>query len=615
MKKFIQKIGLTFKSFWNAVTLSRRFIGNLIFLVVIIFLLSFFLFDTGSQVPQGAALILSPKGDIVEQTTEIMPVRLRLNQSPREETLLKDIIDGINYAKDDKNIKALVLDLDEMAGAGLSKLQDIGAALKRFKDSDKIIIAVGDNYSQNQYYIAAHADQIYLHPMGRVGLMGYALYRKYIKSALEKVMVEFHVFSVGTYKSALEPFLRNDMSEAAKEANAAWLDTLWQAYKSDVAAQRGLKTEHIDDYINNLVNHLVKVKGDTARLAIEQGLVDALKTRDQVRDELIGLVGEDKKGKTYKQIKFKDYLRIIRPSLDKTDSETAKVAIIVAKGIIRDGRQPAGMIGGDSIAELIRQARNDDQIKSIVLRIDSGGGSAFASEIIRREIELTRRAGKPVVASMGSVAASGGYWIATFADEIWASPTTLTGSIGIFSAFPTFDKTLKHLGIHTDGVATTALAGAFDPTRPLNPIVADAMQQVIEQGYQRFIDTVSKGRNMSPSDVEKVAQGRVWSGQTALKLGLVDKLGNLKDAIESAAMLANLDDYDVIDLVRPLSMKERILKKLNRLIYDPFADRHLSNNSPFLRYGSATGIKTIAEILQLNDPQGLNAYCLNCDVR
>jgi protease-4 len=615
MKKFIERIGRTFKSFWNAVTLCRRFIGNLIFLVVIIFLLSLFLFNSGTQVPQGAALILSPKGDIVEQTTEIMPVRLLLSQSPREETLLEDIIDGIDYAKDDKKIKALVLDLDEMAGAGLSKLQDIGAALKRFKDSDKIIIAVGDNYSQNQYYIAAYADQIYLHPMGRVGLMGYALYRKYIKSALEKIMVEFHVFSAGTYKSVLEPFLRNDMSEAAREANAAWLNTLWQAYKTDVAAQRGLKTEHIDDYINNLVSHLAKVKGDTARLAIEQGLVDALKTRDQVRDELIGLVGEDKKGKTYKQIEFNDYLRIIRPSLDKADPETAKVGIIVAKGIIRDGRQPAGMIGGDSIAELIRQARNDDQIKSIVLRIDSGGGSAFASEVIRREVELTRRAGKPVVASMGSVAASGGYWIATFANEIWASPTTLTGSIGIFSAFPTFDKTLKHLGINTDGVATTQLAGAFDPTRPLNPSVADAMQQVIEQGYQRFIETVSKGRNMSPSDVEKAAQGRVWSGKTALKLGLVDKLGNLKDAIESAATLADLDDYGVINLVRPLTMKELILKILNRLIYDPFADSRFADNSPFLRFYSATGIKPIAEIVQLNDPQGLNAYCLNCDVR
>jgi protease-4 len=615
MKNIFERIGRTIKSFWNAVSISRRFFGNLIFIAFVIFLLSIFLFDSGSQVTKGAALILSPQGDIVEQRTDIMPVQLMFGQSPREETLLKDIIDGIEYAKDDKNIKALVLDLDKMAGAGLSKLQDIGAALKGFKDVGKTVIAVGDNYSQNQYYLAACADRIYLHPMGYVGLMGYAHYRKYFKSALQKLRVEIHVFSVGTYKSALEPFLRNDMSEAAKEANTAWLNTLWEAYKTDIVAQRGLKTETIDDYINDLVSHLAKVKGDTARLALEQGLVDALKTRDQVRNEMIELVGEDKESKTYKQIQFADYLRVIRPLLDKTDTEAAKVGVLVAKGIIMDGRQPTGIIGGDSIAKLIRQARNDDQIKSIVLRIDSGGGSAFASEIIRREVELTRKAGKPVVASMGSVAASGGYWIATFADEIWASPTTITGSIGIFSAFPTFDKTLKRLGIYTDGVATTELAGAFDPTRPLNPIVADAMQQVIEQGYHRFIETVSKGRNMSTADVEKAAQGRIWSGKTALKLGLVDKLGNLKDAIESAASLADLDAFDVINLEQPLTIKELILKKLNRLIYGFFENSNFLNNYSSVRFNSAAGIKILEEILQLNDPQGLNAYCLTCDVR
>ncbi|MGD2268811.1 MAG: signal peptide peptidase SppA [Desulfobacterales bacterium] len=613
MNRIIKKLGHVLKVGWDAVSMLRRFAGNLVFLIIIIFVLILLIFDGGPKVPKGAALILSPSGNIVEQRSG--PLTLDpLFGRVTEETLLKNIVDGIDFAKDDANIQAMVLNLDNMRGAGISKLQEIGAALERFKQSGKTVIAVGDSFNQNQYYLAAHAEKIYLHPMGHVYLSGYGLYRKYFKSLLETLMVKVHVFRAGTYKSALEPFLRDDMSDEAREANTSWLSDLWEAYKADIAALRGLEAVSIDGYINNVADHLVKVDGDIAKLALELGFVDALKTREEVRQELIALVGQDKKSKTYKHINFDDYLEIIRPLLLQRDPQKKKVAVIIAKGLIMDGEQPAGRIGGDTLAGLIRQARHTDDIQSIVLRLDSGGGSSFASEIIRNEVELTRRSGKPVVVSMGSAAASGAYWIAASADQIWASPTTLTGSIGVFGAFVTFDKTLGHLGVHTDGVGTTNLTGALDPSRPLNPILAAAMQHSIEQAYKRFLERISKGRNLDVEEVEKVAQGRVWSGKEALALGLVDKLGNLKDAVASAAELAELDDFEVIVIRRPLSGRERLLKELYRLIASLTAFRPASPKYPTgWHYPSPAG--ELVQIFQLNDPRGVYAYCLTCDIQ
>jgi len=600
--------------FWKGVSAFRRFVGNILFLALVIFFLSIFLFDRGKEVPDGSALILALAGNIVEQKTETMLSSEIWGDAAKEETLLKEILNVIDYAKDDQRIKALVLDLREMGRAGLSKLQDIGAALNRFKSSGKPIIAYGDYFNQRQYYLAAHADRVYISPMGGVMLNGFGLYRTYFKSALEKLRVKLHAFIVGTYKSALEPLLRNNMSKYAKEANLAWLNVLWDTYKGDIAAQRGLDPGSIDDYINNIPAYLAKTQGNMALLALNHGFVDGLKTRDEVRDELIGLVGEDEEVGNFKQIEFDDYLSIIRPFLKKTKPDLPKVGIIVAKGIILDGTQPAGTIGGDSLADLIRQAREDEDIKSLVLRIDSGGGSAFASEIIRREVELATRVGKPVIVSMGSIAASGGYWIASAADEIWAAPTTITGSIGIFGAFATFENSLESLGIHSDGVGTTRLADAFDPSRPLNPLVKDAMQQIIEQGYRRFIQRIAEGRNMAPEEVEKIAQGRVWSGSTAVKLGLVDKLGGLQDAVRAAANKAGLKDYEVSYIEKPLTSRERFIQGLNRFLFNLVKDSSLGELYPSVRLLNHFG-NELGQMMPLNDPHGLYAYCLTCDVQ
>ncbi len=597
--------------FWNSVSVLRRFVGNLLFLVLLIFLIAVLFFDSGEGVPDGAALILTPAGRIVEQETETMLSSDILGEAAKKETLLKDIIDVIDFAKKDERIKVMVLDLRKMEAVGISKLQDIGAALERFKSGGKQIYAFGDIFNQRQYYLAAHADRLYLSPMGAVMLQGFGLYRKYYKTALDKIKIQFHVFKVGTYKSALEPFLRDSMSDYAKEANLAWLNNLWDQYKLVVSAQRGLDAQSLDDYINNLPLHLAQADGDAAIMALNLGLVDELKTRDQVRQELIEILGRNKEGLSFKQIAFDQYLSQIHPALIKSHPTRDKVGVIVASGTILDGEQPAGRIGGDTMADLLILAREDDKVKAIVVRIDSGGGSANASEVISREIELTRQAGKPVFVSMGSVAASGGYWIAALADQIWAAPTTITGSIGIFGAFPTFERSLKSLGITSDGVGTTPLSDAYDPSRPLNVLVAQSMNQMIAQGYRRFVQRVAEGRNMQPEAVEKVAQGRVWAGITAKDLGLVDELGSLRDTIHAVAARVALKDYDITYITQPLTTRERLIKRLNRFVAGIFAALNPTDH-PVQKLYDAVIDSEIDHVLSSGNPAGLYAYCLNC---
>jgi protease-4 len=578
--------------FWNSVSILRRIVGNLLFLLLIIFFIAIVFFDRGEEVPDGAALILSPKGNIVEQQTQSMLASDLFGDAAREETLLKDVIDVIEFAKEDERIEVMVLDLRKMEKAGMSKLQSIGTALDRFRSSGKQIFAFGDYFNQQQYYLAAHADKLYLSPMGAIMLHGFGLYRKYYKTALDKLQIQFHVFKVGTYKSALE----------------------WDFYKVDVASRRGFHPQDLDDLINNLPVHLAQAEGDAALMALNLGLVDELKTRDEVRQELIEHLGQDKDGLTFKQIAFEQYLNRIRPALIKSNPAKDRVGIIVASGIIMDGEQPSGRIGGDTMADLLVRAREDENVKAVVVRVDSGGGSATASEVISREIELTRRAGKPVFVSMGSIAASGGYWIAAPADQIWATPTTITGSIGIFGAFPTFERSLKSLGITSDGVGTTQLSDAFDPSRPLNDLVAQSMNQVIEQGYRRFVQRVAEGRNMQPEAVEKIAQGRVWAGITAKDLGLVDKIGSLQDAVDAIAETADLTDYEITYITQPLTTRELLIKRINRLIVGIFTALSPTDHPAKRLYDTVIDTE-IDHVLRADDPVGSYAYCLNCNIQ
>jgi protease-4 len=610
-KKFIKMAGRVLAAGWKTLRFCRRLVADMVFVILIIFVLALVLSAKRDRLPESAVLILSPAGAIVEQRSESILTSEMLGEDLTAQTVLQDLIDALELAREDIRIKALLIDCSKLQSGGLSKLQDIGSALKRFRESGKPVIAAADYYTQRNYYLAAHADRIYLNPMGGVLLTGFGIYQNYYRTALDKLMVRLHVFRVGSYKSALEPFMRNNMSEFDKEANSALLDVLWESYKRDVAGGRGIEPAAIDDYVNHFPEKLAASTGDAAKLALAFGLVDELKTGDQVQEELIQLAGEDSSKRTFRQVRFDDYLKAARPARKSGESEP-KVGVIVAQGVILEGTQPAGKIGGASLSSLIRQARQDETIRAVVLRIDSPGGSAWASDAIRRELELTKLAGKPVVVSMGSVAASGGYWIATGAEEIWAAPTTITGSIGIFSAFPTFERSLETVGIFNDGVGTTRLADAFNPSRPMNALMAEALNQIMVQGYSTFLSRVAEGRRMTAEAVERIAEGRVWAGQTACDLGLVDKLGSLGEAIASAAKKTGLEKYSIDYLQQPLTRRERLLKQLNELFTGLI--RNVIGTVSLLP--SAT-LKLVSDplwddFLRLTDPNGIYAYCLNC---
>lgn len=581
---------------------------NLVFLLVIVFIISLVSSEI-PQIPEKGALIVNPRGTIVDQLSYIDPLvhLLGENNAEEQETLLQDIIDAIKLATGDERITSIVLDLDGLAHGGISKMQEIAQSLEGFREAGKKIYAVGDHYSQDQYWLAAQADEIYLHPMGGVSIQGYGIYRSYFKEALDKLEVNYHVFRVGAFKSGPEHLIRDDMSAEAKQSNQFWLDQLWGEYVAAVAERRNLKPLEINQYVNEMDVLLAQYHGNTATAAMAAGLIDGVKTRDEANTYLVDKVGAVDEDGYFQGVEFDSYLWLKNFEDTQPESE-AVVGIIVAKGIILDGRQPAGRIGGDSLAELIREARTDNEVAAVVLRVDSGGGSPFASEIIRRELLLLQRSGKPLVVSMGSMAASGGYWISALADEIWATPTTLTGSIGIYGMFPTLDKTLAKLGVHTDGVGTTELAGSMRLDRPLNPIAERVIQSSIEHGYDQFIDIVADGRGMDKASVERVAGGRVWSGADAYGNGLVDKLGGLEEAIAAAAQLAELDEYRRQWIALPLSPQEQFLRELGGVLSPIGQTRMLSQWQRF----AAPFKESINLLSQMNDPRGIYVQCVAC---
>ena len=599
---------------WGVINFTRNMILNIVFLLILAVILMAFAASQPKpiDIKTNSVLKLAIVGDVVEELTFVDPYDEvvndalgRNNRAP--ETLLVDVLETLEYAETDDNIQSVLLDLQGLRSAGLSKLQEIGIAINRFKEnSGKPVIAYGDYFSQGQYYLASHADKIVLHPMGAIGLDGFGRYRMYYKSALEKLKINSHVFSVGTYKSAVEPYLRDSMSDAAKESNKLWMGQLWDMYKADVTAARQASNVEFVETFDGFLSKFRQVDGDFGQFALQNMWVDELMNHQQFDQFMADQYGINKK---VRYVDNRTYLAYIGNQLSP-ETTNANVAIVVAKGTIYDGKRKPGEIGGHSTAELLKKARKDRNVKAVVLRVDSPGGSAFASEIIRNEIEQLKQAGKPVVVSMSSLAASGGYWISASADEIWAAPTTITGSIGIFGMFMTFEDTLsEYLGIHTDGVATTEMAG-LSPYRKLDPQMGDVIQLAIEQGYDRFISLVADEREMSKVDVDKVAQGRVWSGQTAHEFGLVDKLGYFQDAINSAASMAELDDYQIKYMRKSLSPMEMFMQEL-------FESYGPTPEVSSVKAGELTDV--LQQILsktsnwtKFNDPMGMYVYCLEC---
>ena len=582
---------------------------NSIFLVMVIFVIfSIFssIFSNNLEDPEGKALVINPYGPIVEQVASTSdPLDVLLVGVQPSELYVGDLLEVLEAASKDERVKDLVLRLDNISGTGQAVLYDVGLALKNVKDSGKRIIAIGDDYSESGYYLASFADEIIMNTEGWILIDGFGRSKMYYKSFLDKLKISFNIFRVGTFKSAVEPYLRDNMSEAAKEANLAYLDILWSSWVEVVSKNRSLTPNGIQYLVDN-TDKLVKKSGKgIAEAFFQYGMVDKLLSRIEQREYLLELFGESESGDSFNQISGGSYFQLVQNEKDTKDSEN-RIAVVVARGTIVDGEQPPGLIGGDSTSRIIKDAHEDENVKAIVLRVDSGGGGVFASEIIRQELVKAKEKGIKVVASMSNVAASGGYWISANADEIWASHNTITGSIGIFGMAPSVEKSLDHVGIHTDGVSTGKLDADFDPTKSLDPMLANIIQAEIEYGYDQFISLVSESRGIDKKQVDKIAQGRVWAGKTALELGLVDKLGNLKDAVDRAAELAGIDNFKTFYPAEELDWKQKLLSSIfsisGGIIPESIKENFLVKKS----------LKALSEMESFNDPKGIYVRCEDC---
>lgn len=598
---------------WSGIDGVRKIL-HLIVLLFIFSILVEALSSATPTMPAKATLVIRPAGLLVDQLAGD-PYDRALQEilgEERPQTLVQDVVDGLAYAKDDARVTAVVLDLSSLRGGGLSKLERIAEAIDDFRSSGKPVIANADYYTQATYYLASRADEVYLHPDGLLVLRGFGIYINYYKRLLDKLLVDWNVFKVGTHKSAPEPYTRDGMSAENRESMTSLLNQLWGAYKVNVLTARQLDQNTIDDVLNHLLEYTETLDGDLAQLALDFGFVDGLMTRDQLRARIVEASGTelDEDG-DFPATGLDDYLRQMH--LLKGDSEgDANVAIVVASGEILNGSQSPGTIGGDSTARLLRRALYDDSVKAVVLRVDSPGGSSFASELIRNEVVALQEAGKPVVASMSSVAASGGYWISMAADRIYASPYTITGSIGIFGMFPTFQRSLDTIGISTDGVATTFWAGELRADREMSNETRTMFQLLIDKGYDDFISRVSMHRGIDKQQVDTIAQGQVWTGAEALDNGLIDEIGEFDAAIASAANLADLEEGKF-----GTKYFEKELTPGERLILDLFGGVKWLGFSPEFFAAKQSSLKqvvsmvedAVSPLLRLNDPKGIYAHC------
>ncbi|AHW28152.1 signal peptide peptidase SppA [Salmonella enterica subsp. enterica serovar Abony] len=603
-----------FKWTWRVLNFVREMVLNLFFIFLVLVGVGIWMqIGNGSNSEQTArgALLLDISGVIVDKPSTnhrlgALGRQLFGASSDRlQENSLFDIVNAIRQAKDDRNITGIVLDLKNFTGADQPSMRYIGKALREFRDSGKPVFAVGENYSQGQYYLASFANKIWLSPQGQVDLHGFATNGLYYKTLLDKLKVSTHVFRVGTYKSAVEPFIRDDMSPAAREADSRWIGELWQNYLHTVSANRQISPQQLFPGAQAIIDGLTSVGGDTAKYALDHKLVDALASSADVEKALTKQFGWSKTENNYRAISYYDY------SL-KTPADTGgTIAVIFANGAIMDGEETPGNVGGDTTASQIRDARLDPKVKAIVLRVNSPGGSVNASEVIRAELAAAKAAGKPVVVSMGGMAASGGYWISTPANYIVASPSTLTGSIGIFGVINTVENSLSSIGVHSDGVSTSPLAD-ISMTKALSPEVQQMMQLSIEYGYKRFITLVADARKRTPEQIDKIAQGHVWTGEDAKANGLVDSLGDFDDAVAKAAELAKLkqwhldyyqDEPTVLDMVMD-SMTGSVRAMLPEAIQAMLPAPLVSAANTL----KAEGDKLAA----FNDPQNRYAFCLTC---
>jgi protease IV len=604
-----------FSGLWRGLDGLRKVL-HLILLLVIFGLIVGLLRGSVPRIPAKAALLVAPEGQLVEQLTG-EPLQRALQEARGEEhaeTLLWDLTDSIRAAAADPRIQVVALDLEKFEGGTLPTLDELAGALREFRASGKKVIAYGTELTQERYYLAAQADEIYLDPMGFVLIDGYDRYRTYLKDALDKLGVDINVFRVGAFKSAVETYTRTSMSPEDREESRGYLGAMWTTYQDAITRARKLPPDALSKYVDSLSKTVPAAGGDAARVALQAGLVTAVKTRLDAEQRLIGMVGQDDSDGSFRSVSTDDYLRYARTQKKLRANGKARIGVIVAEGEILDGDQPPGTIGGDSTARLIRQARLDKGVKGVVLRVDSPGGSVMASEQIYRELQALRAAGKPLVVSMSGYAASGGYYISAPADEIWANPATITGSIGIFAIIPTIDKTLGKIGISTDGVGTTPLSGQLRLDRPLGEEARALLQSQISRGYDEFLERVATGRKKTRDQVDEIAQGHVWAGTDARRLGLVDQLGSYSDAVKAAARRAKVTDYAAEFLEPELTWPEQLALSLRSRLADLLlraSPGEAALASLAQRFDPVT--REAERLARFSYPNRLYAYCF-CEV-
>ncbi|AAU37714.1 SppA protein [[Mannheimia] succiniciproducens MBEL55E] len=576
---------------------------------------------TGDQ----GALLVNLNGYLADEREDGLNWRNALKKLNDEQVASQystfDVVYAIENAANDERIKGLVLDLNYLDGGDLPALDYVGKAIRDFQKSGKKVIAYADNYSQSQYFLASYADEIYLNPIGEVGIEGLSAQNLYFKSMLEKLEITPHVFRVGTYKSAVEPLLRDDMSPEAKANTEQWLGTMWSNYQERIAENRNIAKNSVLPEAGVYVDELKALNGDITAYAKKHKFVTQVASRLKLSQNLTALFGENEQNEP-KTVDFDTYLAALPDRLkgDSSDFVQAKnkIAVINIEGTIVDGETNEQGVGGDSIAQLLRKAYKDKNVKAVVLRVNSPGGSAFASEVIRQEAENLQTAGKPVVVSMGAMAASGGYWISSTADYIVADKNTLTGSIGIFAVLPTLENTIKKAGISADGVTTSALVSPSGFS-PLTAELKDSLQLQIEHGYERFLSVVSKGRSLTKQQVDNVAQGRVWLGEDAYKMKLVDELGDFDTAVRKAQELANgkLAESEKTDTFSVEWITDENTGLLGGLMKNiTQSSQNVIQNAVLKTMGLPKEVKQLQKQLgiltQFNDPKGQYLYCLNC---
>ncbi|WP_159564511.1 signal peptide peptidase SppA [Budvicia diplopodorum] len=614
MRSLFEFIGVLFKWSWRTLNFIRQAFLNIIFIIIVLVGIGiYFQMQSSTAHPETGALLVDLSGSIVDTPSSDNKLRqigqeLMGSNRDAQENSLFDIVKQIRYAKGDPKITGIVLSLNNFLGADQPSLRYIGKALKEFRDSGKPVYAVGDSYTQSQYYLASFANKIYLSPQGTVMLQGIATNNLYYKSLLEKLKVTTNIFRVGTFKSAVEPMIRDDMSPEARKADSRWVNALWSNYLTDVAANRNISTVTLYPTMDVLIKQLKDNDGNTASLALKNKLVDELASRPEVEKRLTKDFGWNSENKNFNFTSIYNYQV---PETVKEQAATSEISVIFANGAIVDGPEMPGMVGGDTTAKQLRDARLNNKVKAVVLRVNSPGGSVTASELIRAEVQALKESGKPVVVSMGGLAASGGYWISTPADYIVASPSTLTGSIGIFGVINTIENSLESIGVHTDGVSTSPMADATI-TKALSPEFSQMMQMTIENGYNTFINLVAKSRNQTPEQIDSIAQGRVWIGSDAKNNGLVDELGDFDDALKKAAELAKLDNYEINWVTSEPKLDEILLGQVSVSAQSLLPDAIKAQlPAPFRQVASQLQNQP-GFFSNMNDPGHRYIYCLSC---